>query len=151
MRTVPNRSGSRNMAKADRDSDIQYGALPYRVGHHGIEVMLITSRETHRWVIPKGWPMGGKKPHRVAEIEAFQEAGVKGVIAKKPIGTYPYPKVLPHGEERLCFIEVYPLRVTLETRKWRERAERQRAWFRAEEAAGLVDEGGLALIIDDWR
>jgi hypothetical protein len=113
--------------------------------------MLITSRETKRWVIPKGWPMAGKKPHRVAEIEAFQEAGVKGVVAKKPIGAYPYPKVLSNGEERICLIEVYPLRVTLETRKWREKAERRRVWFPAAEAAEVVDEGGLALIIDEWR
>jgi hypothetical protein len=139
------------MAKTDRDSDLQYGALPWRHGLQGLEIMLITSRETGRWVIPKGWPMGGKRPYRVAEIEAFQEAGVKGVIAKKPIGAYPYPKILPGGEDRLCFVDVYPLRVILETRKWREKAERQRAWFRAEEAAGLVDEGGLALIIDEWR
>jgi len=71
------------MAKSDRTSDTQYGALPWRHGPHGLEIMLITSRETKRWVIPKGWPMVGKKPHRVAEIEAFQEAGVKGIIAKK--------------------------------------------------------------------
>jgi hypothetical protein len=113
--------------------------------------MLITSRETRRWVIPKGWPMLGRKPHRVAEIEAFQEAGVKGVVKKKSIGAYSYTKVLADGHIRLCFVEVYPLRVTLEAVKWRESAERDLAWFRAEEAAALVDEGGLALIIDEWR
>ena len=89
------------MAKSNRNTDIQYGALPYRVGKHGVEVMLITSRETRRWVIPKGWPMSGKKPSRVAEIEAFQEAGVKGVVSKKPAGVYP-SKLLPDGETRLC-------------------------------------------------
>lgn len=138
------------MAKSDREADTQYGALPYRVGRHGIEVMLITSRETRRWVIPKGWPLLGKKPHRVAAIEAFQEAGVKGVVKKKPIGAYPYTKIFADGL-RLCFVEVYPLRVTLEAVKWRESSERDRVWFRADEAAALVDEGGLALIIDEWR
>jgi hypothetical protein len=139
------------MAKSDRTTDAQYGALPYRAGPYGLEIMLITSRERKRWVIPRGWPMVGKKPYRVAEIEAFQEAGVKGIVARKAIGAYPYTKFLPGGEERLCFIEVYPLRVTLEAIKWREKSERERAWFRADEAAELVDEGGLAQIIDEWR
>jgi hypothetical protein len=139
------------MAKSNRTTDIQYGALPYRVGKHGVEVMLITSRETRRWVIPKGWPMSGKKPSRVAEIEAFQEAGVKGVVSKKPAGVYPYSKLLPDGEWRLCDVVVFPLRVTLEKVKWRETGERQRQWFPQDEAAELVDEGSLAQIIEGWR
>ena len=120
------------------------------MGVRGIEIMLITSRESKRWVIPKGWPIVGKKPHRVAEIEAFEEAGVKGVVKKKPIGAYPYSKSLPSGEMRLCLVEVYPLRVTLEAIKWREQKERMREWFPAREAAALVDEGGLAQIIEEW-
>jgi hypothetical protein len=76
---------------------------------------------------------------------------VKGVISKEPIGAYPYSKLLPGGEERLCLVVVYPLRVTLEVIKWREKSERERMWFRAEEAAELVDEGGLAQIIEEWR
>jgi hypothetical protein len=139
------------MAKSDRDGDIQYGALPYRMGRHGAEIMLITSRETRRWVIPKGWPMLEKKPHRVAEIEAFQEAGVKGIITKKPIGTYPYTKLLSDGEQRLCFVVVYGLRVTLEAVHWREAAIRDRGWFHPDDAMELVDEGSLARIIDEWR
>jgi 8-oxo-dGTP pyrophosphatase MutT (NUDIX family) len=138
------------MAKSDRTTDIQYGALLYREGSCGAEIMLITSRDTGRWVIPKGWPITGKRPHRAAETEAFEEAGVKGVIAKKPIGSYPYAKRLPDGEERIMYIEVYPLRVTLEAVKWKEKAERKRAWFPAQEAADLVDEGGLAQIIEAW-
>jgi ADP-ribose pyrophosphatase YjhB (NUDIX family) len=139
------------MAKTDRTTDTQYGALPYRFGRQGVEIMLITSRETHRWVIPKGWPMAGKKPHRVAEIEAFQEAGVKGVISKKPTGVYPYAKLLPDGESRICFVAVFPLRVTLEKVEWRERGKRERHWFLQDEAAELVDEGSLAQIIEGWR
>lgn len=138
------------MAKSDRTSDTQYAALPYRITAAGCEIMLITSRETKRWVIPKGWPMIGKKPFKLAEIEAFQEAGVKGVVGKTPIGTYHYAKTLPTGGERLCAVEVYPLRVTLETAMWREKTERQRAWFPQERASQLVDEGGLAHIIDAW-
>ncbi|GAB0120085.1 NUDIX hydrolase [Acidisoma sp. 7E03] len=138
------------MATSNRKTDVQYGALPWRPTPYGIEILLITSRGTGRWVIPKGWPIEGKKPHRAAEMEAFQEAGVKGLMKKKPIGAYPYAKRLPNGEERLMHIEVYPLRVTLEVVKWRERKQRERRWFRAEEAAELVDEGGLAQIIVEW-
>jgi ADP-ribose pyrophosphatase YjhB (NUDIX family) len=139
------------MPKSDRTSDIQYGALPYRISAHTVEVMLITSRETKRWVIPKGWPMMGKKPHKVAEIEAFQEAGIKGVIRNKPVGVYPYSKIMPDGESRLCFVAVFPLRVTLEKVTWRETAERHRQWFPQDDAADLVDEGALAQIINGWR
>ncbi|GAB0113494.1 NUDIX hydrolase [Acidisoma sp. C75] len=139
------------MSRSQREGDIQYGALPYRPGPRGVEILLITSRETRRWVIPKGWPMAGKKPYRVAEIEAFQEAGVKGVIARAAIGSYPYTKLLPDGEQRLCLVDVFPLRVTLEAAKWREQAERERAWFPVEAAVERVDEGGLALLLDAWR
>ncbi len=113
--------------------------------------MLITSRETGRWVIPKGWPIQDRKAHQVAAIEARQEAGIKGVIDKKPIGTYPYTKTLPDGSGRLCMVAVFPLRVTLEAVKWREKAERRRRWFEKDVAASLVDEGGLAQIIGEWR
>jgi hypothetical protein len=85
------------IVKSDRNTDTQYRALPYRVGSAGVEIMLITSRETRRWIIPKGWPIVGKKPHRIAKVEAFQEAGVKGVISKKPAELYPYSKALPDG------------------------------------------------------
>ncbi len=88
-----------------------------------MEVMLITSRESGRWVIPKGWPMVGLKPHQVAAAEAYQEAGIKGVVGKKPIGSYPYTKLMPGGEDRLCHVTVFPLRVTLETVKWRGMVE----------------------------
>ncbi len=130
---------------------MQFGALPYRFEKGGLEIMLITSRGRGRWLIPKGWPMDKCKPHEVAEIEAFQEAGIKGKVGKRPIGAYPYAKFLPGGEERLCFVTVFPLRVTLEALNWREKGDRRRAWFRQTEAAGLVEEGGLAEIISAWR
>ena len=139
------------MAKSDRTTDIQYGALPYRITSLGAAIMLITSRNTKRWVIPKGWPMVGKKPHKVAEIEAFQEAGVMGVIKKKPVGVYPYSKIMPDGKSRLCFVTVFPLRVTLERVTWHETTERHRQWFPQDEAADLVDEASLSLIIERWR
>src|SRR5580700_8279053 len=78
---------------------IQYAALPYRsTGSSGTEVMLLTSRQTKRWIIPKGWPMRGKTPHASAAREAFEEAGVIGQVAKRPIGSYSYVKGLEGGD-----------------------------------------------------
>ena len=72
----------------DREPRAQFAALPWRRNAAGeTEVMLITSRETHRWVIPKGWPIKGKSSAKSAAQEAFEEAGVRGKVGKKPVGT----------------------------------------------------------------
>jgi 8-oxo-dGTP pyrophosphatase MutT (NUDIX family) len=137
------------MAKSDRTGDTQYAALPYRRTEGGVLlVLLLTSRETKRWVIPKGWPMTGHKPYEVAATEAYQEAGIKGIVGQKSIGTYYYTKRLMNEEDRLCEVIVFSLRVTHELPTWREETQRQRAWFPRDTAASLVDEGGLAEIID---
>ena len=74
---------------------IQYGALPYRVTKtRGIEYLLVTSRETGRWIIPKGWPIEGMKPAKTAAREAYEEAGVRGTVSDKAIGNYSYKKEL---------------------------------------------------------
>ncbi len=85
-----------------------------------MEIVLITSRETHRWVIPKGWPILGRKAHQVATIEAYQGAGNKGVMRKTQIGTYGYESIPSDGGERLCLVIVFPLRVTPEAVELRE-------------------------------
>lgn len=137
--------------RSNQAGDLQYAALPYRFAADGARlVMLLTSRETRRWVIPKGWPMPGRKPHRVAETEALEEGGVTGALSKKSIGSYHYTKDMPDGEQRLLRVEVYPLLVTAERPTWREADERTRQWFAPEMAASLVAEGGLALIIGEF-
>lgn len=100
---------------------------------------------------PEGLANGGKKPHHVAETEASQEAGVKGVVSKEPADVYPYSKLMPNGESRLCLVAVFPLRGTLEKVEWRERRNRERRWFLQSEAAELVDEGSVPQIIEAWR
>src|SRR5215210_6072530 len=86
----------------------QIGALPFQVDSEGqLRVMLITSRETRRWVIPKGWPMRGVKPHRAAEREAYEEAGLKGQIGKVAVGTYGYEKRLADGLTIPCEVSVF--------------------------------------------
>ena len=86
------------MAKPKLDRARQFGVLPWRIGNRGTrEVMLLTSRDTHRWVIPKGWPMKGRKPTKVASQEAYEEAGLIGhIMNKRPIGSFHYVKRLAH-------------------------------------------------------
>ena len=136
------------MVKTDRSGNIQYGALPYRMAADGEpEVLLLTSRGVGRWVIPKGWPMSGRKPRVVALTEARQEAGIKGIIGRKPIGSFHYTKSMQGTETRLCECIVFLMLVTAEASTWPEQTQRIREWFPRDRAADLVNEGALAEMI----
>jgi hypothetical protein len=125
----------------------QIAALPFRIAENGeVEVLVMTSRETQRVVIPKGWPMKNRKSWTAAKIEARQEAGVIGDIGRKPIGQYRYWKRL-EGFFALVKVAVYPLPVRRQLAEWRERHERSQAWLPAEDAALLVDEPELGALI----
>ncbi|MCW6506888.1 NUDIX hydrolase [Lichenifustis flavocetrariae] len=125
----------------------QVAALPLMVdGLGGVRVMLITSRETKQWVIPKGWPMKGLKDWEAAAIEARQEAGLVGKVKRKPLGSYSYFKRFPDRFE-LVQVTVYPLWVQRELDDWAERCERQSFWLAPRIAADLVQETDLAELI----
>lgn len=124
----------------------QVGALPVRRSHDGTEVLLVTSRETRRWIIPKGWPMKGRKDHEAAAREAAEEAGVTGKVRKHPIGAYTYPKRLVDRVEP-CRVMVYLLEVESQLSTWREHDQRKRQWFPLGQAAQVVDEPKLASLI----
>jgi 8-oxo-dGTP pyrophosphatase MutT (NUDIX family) len=123
---------------------IQYGALP--IARHGDQqmVMLVTSRGTGRWIIPKGRPEKGVKPYRLAEQEALEEAGIVGRIGRKPIGRYLHPKHRADGSTVTCQIEVFRLDVDRQLAEWPEKGQRERRWYTLAEAAQLVDMDGLA-------
>jgi len=109
----------------------QVAAIPFRLNQHGdIEIMLVTSRTTKRFIVPKGWPMKGKSGRKAAMIEAQEEAGVLGKILKEPAGTYSYWKRLANRFVRVDVI-VYLLEVTEELADWQEAKRRQRAWLPA--------------------
>jgi 8-oxo-dGTP pyrophosphatase MutT (NUDIX family) len=137
------------MAKRKFHGTTQFAALPWRLSEGGTrQIMLLTSRETHRWVIPKGWPMKGQKPTQVVSQEAYEEAGLIGhIVGKRPLGNFHYPKRLATGEV-LCQVRVFLFRVEQQLDDWPEKSQRTTKWFDAEEAANLVEEGGLAEIID---
>ncbi len=128
----------------------QVAALPWRRRDDSIEVLLVTTRETKRWTIPKGWPMKGLTASASAACEAEEEAGVKGTIAKRPIGTFAYWK---RRETRfdLLAVEVFPLEVKKMRKKWKEKAERQLCWMPRSEAATAVDEPELSQILANFE
>ncbi len=124
----------------------QIGALPVRERDGTTEVCLVTTRETRRWTVPKGWPMRGHKDWDAARIEAEEEAGVSGTVARKPIGSYLYWKRRIEKFD-LVRVNVYRLDVLRHLAAWKEAAERRVEWFPAEVAAEMVDEPGLAALI----
>jgi 8-oxo-dGTP pyrophosphatase MutT (NUDIX family) len=132
------------LKKNGESRGIQYAALPYRKRADGrVEVMLVTSRGTRRWVIPKGWPMKGRKPHAAAAREALEEAGLVGQVGKEPIGSYSYDKRLKGGMAIPCRVDVFPFAVKSQRKRWPEKGERSAKWFSPEEAAEAVEENEL--------
>lgn len=122
---------------------IQYAALPYRIVDGHPEVMLVTSRETKRWILPKGRPEKRLKSYEVAAAEAFEEAGIVGSIAKDSFCAFASTKRLKNGKELPCTIKVYILKTKKVLDDWPEKAERERRWFSPGEAALIVTEEGL--------
>jgi 8-oxo-dGTP pyrophosphatase MutT (NUDIX family) len=110
-------------------------------------VLLITSRDTGRWVIPKGWPMRNRSDADAAAREAFEEAGAEGVVAHRSIGLYSYPKVLARGHAVPCVVRVFPLEVRQRLRNFPESGQRHSKWFPPSKAARKVAEPELARLI----
>lgn len=132
----------------DREPRSQYAALPWRRDSEGVvQVLLITSRETRRWVIPKGWPIKGLKSPECAAREAFEEAGVQGEIRKKKLGVYHYEKRLRSGRIQPVKVAVYGLQVARECDDWPEKGQRDKHWISVAEAAARVDEPELGALI----
>lgn len=125
----------------------QVAALPWRHGPDGLEIMLVTSRETRRWVVPKGGLMVGLTDAQAAAQEALEEAGIEGEIGAEAIGEFRYLKVLKRRAPRWRRVSVYPLRVVTELDAWQEAHERDRAWFDRDTAADLVAEPDLRDLI----
>lgn len=136
-------------AKAEGDGvGLQFAAMPFRIVSGTVEVLVITSRETHRWIIPKGWPIRGLLPRQVAAREALEEAGLVGtIVGKHAIGSYHYTKRLPDGQAALCHVKVFLLWVDHQVDDWREKGQREWRWLPPEKAARLVEEGGLAELL----
>ena len=126
----------------------QCAALPLAMREDGLWiVLLVTSRGTRRWVLPKGWVERGVPDAEQAAREAFEEAGIVGDIADRPIGRYRYDKRLRTGRCISCRVDVFAMWVSGRLDDWPEKRQREAAWFTPAEAAALVEEAGLADIL----
>ncbi len=122
--------------------------MPYRHTPNGdVEVLLLTSRQTRRFILPKGWPMKGLSDCETAAQEAVEEAGVVGSSHEVAIGSFRYWKRLKRSFVPVI-VEVYPLYVERELDTWKERKSRRRAWVKPIQAALLVDEPELVSLLE---
>jgi 8-oxo-dGTP pyrophosphatase MutT (NUDIX family) len=126
----------------------QYGVIPFRrAAEGGVEVLLITSRDTGRWVVPRGNPISGKSPAESAAQEAYEEAGIVGPVETKAVGRYSYKKRRRFGIAVPAVVHLFRMSVAEEHDDWPEKDQRERRWFAAEEAAAAVHEDELARLI----
>lgn len=131
----------------------QFAALcfRYRQDGEGIEILVVTSRDSGRWIIPKGWPMGDKQPYKAAAIEAWEEAGVRGKARKKPIGRYTYLKLLGDGDVVPCIVDIFQIEIRKLTGTFKEHGERKIAWVSPDEAARRVREVELKSMLVEFK
>lgn len=129
------------------ESRTQYGAVCWRMHRGKVEVLLVTSRDTGRWIIPKGWPISGLTPADTAAQEAWEEAGVQGEVVADDIGAFGYAKALTPTHSIPCSVQVFGLRVAKLRDKFPERKERRRKWFGLEKAARKVAEPELRALL----
>lgn len=126
----------------------QVAALVYRFKKDKLQILLITSRGTGRWVIPKGWPQVGRTLAETAACEAYEEAGIYGELFPHPIGQFDYCKNdLPPERLNKFTVSVFLLRFLEQAESWPERDQRNCLWINPVEAAERVDEEGLKEIL----
>ena len=115
-----------------------------------LEVLLVTSLRTKRWILPKGWPQTGLTLAEAAAREALEEAGVMDEVSPDVIGHYHYLKE-KGGECLPCRVEIFALHVTGQWRAWPEKGAREMAWPPLDQAARRVAEAGLRHLLLDFR
>ena len=130
-----------------RDVRTQFGALCWRRSAGKVQVLLVTSRRSKRWILPKGWPVDGATPAKTAGTEAFEEAGAVGKVKPVCLGIFSYDKELQGDEKLPCIVAIFPMKVDELAKAWPEKNQRQRKWFSRKKAASMVDEPELAAII----
>jgi 8-oxo-dGTP pyrophosphatase MutT (NUDIX family) len=117
---------------------LQAGAIPVRDG----AVCLVTSSNGKRWVIPKGLIDPGHTAGEAALQEAWEEAGLLGLLSPEPVGSYLYDKW-----GGTCHVSVFVMQVTEVAEDWPERSVRQRRWVSPAEALGLLEDPGLREVV----
>jgi len=133
-----------------RDVRTQFGAICWRINKDKIQILLVSSRRTGRWVLPKGWPMDGETPAGAAMTEAWEEAGVDGKVSPICLGIYSYTKAFDGSDNLPCVVAVFPVKVRRLSSDWPEEGERRRKWFSLKKAAKEVGEPELRRILLDF-
>lgn len=133
-----------------REVRTQFAALCYRVKARKMQILLVTSRGTGRWIIPKGWPTQGKPAPESAAIEAWEEAGAIGIVGQRPLGIFSYVKDMGTEKDLPCVAMVYPLKVSKLEKEFPERQERRRKWVSPKKAIAMVDSPELSRIIKNF-
>ena len=143
---IPRKPRRRKIRPALR---LQYGALPYRfTPTEALEILLVTTRRSKRWIIPKGWPIKGLRPAKSAAREAFEEAGVRGKIGAKSVGLFNYDKLLDEeGIQFNCEVKVFPLLVKRQSENWPEIEQRLVQWVEPDKAVSMIKEPELKKLI----
>lgn len=135
------------------DLRTQFGALVYRVQNDKTQILLITSRKTKRWILPKGWPMSGFTPAEAAAREAWEEAGVKGVAYSMPVGFYSYVKTIKTRgglKPMPVLVSIYPIQARKLAARFPEEGQRRRKWLSPKKAAARVSEPELKRLLRNF-
>jgi 8-oxo-dGTP pyrophosphatase MutT (NUDIX family) len=126
----------------------QVAALPWRLADDGgLEFLLVTSRTSKHWLLPKGWPIPGKSGLESALQEAFEEAGIQAKGPDAPIGRYAFIKVLHDATELPCTMAVFAVGNVEELAEWPEKGQRDRMWFTQAEAVSIAFDFNLSLFL----
>jgi 8-oxo-dGTP pyrophosphatase MutT (NUDIX family) len=125
---------------------IQYAVLPCRRIDGELRFLLVTSRESGRWVVPKGWPRSDGEAVLTVIEEAWEEAGIRGRVFPDPVGSYIYEKNMDGGYQVTCKVVVFSMAVETLLDEYPEAGTRTRKWMSAAEAASSVDEPDLATL-----
>lgn len=132
---------------AKGEARTQFAGLCFRVRKGKVQILLVTSRRTKRWIVPKGWPMDGKTPGNSALQEAWEEGGVNGRVVGDCLGVYSYAKDVT---DLTCLAMLYPIEVKSLSKKFPESQERRRIWVSRKKASRLVNEPELSRLIRDF-
>lgn len=138
------------IARAPEGTRSQFGALCWRIKQGKLRILLVTSRRSGRWIIPKGWPMAGRKPHEAARQEAWEEAGAVGRVSDRCLGFFTYDKAEARGTSTPCAVMVYGLEVKSLAAAFPEHRERRRKWMSRKKAAAAVSEPELARLLREF-
>jgi 8-oxo-dGTP pyrophosphatase MutT (NUDIX family) len=143
---IPRKPRRRKIRPALR---LQYGALPYRfTPTAALEILLVTTRRSKRWIIPKGWPIKGLRPAKSAAREAFEEAGVRGKIGTKSVGLFNYDKLVEEdGIQVNCEVKVFPLLVKRQSENWPEFEQRLVQWVDPGKAVSMIKDPELKKLV----